>query len=225
MTLLFNRKINIKAYKRQIGNKIVRVGPSSRKASVLRIREALKDAAKSKVEVGYVVSKSGRISKKVTNNSVDSVAYKFNDKLLPKKSPASATIHNHPNIYPTLTTSPPSSADIKNTISRGNYGYVVSSGDGSQFRYSRGKAWDNASLAMQHHLNRTVAKKLGTLDASLSLNTKYHPNLKFLIRDRFYQRLNQEGLIRYRVRPSDKLKEKRDKVRADADQYIDSILK
>jgi hypothetical protein len=231
MAINFNRLLNIKQYTRVVGGKLQRVGLHSKKAQVLRVRAALEDAAKNKVEVGYLVSKSGKLSQQVTQNSIKSVDYVFNGKRIPKNSPALATIHSHPATYPKLTTSPPSSADIRNTLSRSknskspHYGYVVSSNDGSQFRYSQGPQYDKASDVMKHHLNRTVDKKIAAFEDAIGRNTKYSADIKFLIQDRFYQRLNQEGLLRYRVRPSDKLKTKRALVKNGADKFIDGIFK
>ena len=223
--------MNIKQYTRVVGGQLQRVPMHSKKASVLRVRAALEDAAKSKVEVGYVVSQSGKLSKRVTQNSVKSVGYVFNGKRLPTNAKTAATIHSHPNIYPKVTTLPPSRADVNNTLTRSkgkiesHYGMVVSSGDGSQFRYSRGKQYDKASPIMQHHLDRTVDKKMAKFEEVITRNTKYSPDVKALIQDRFYTRLNQEGLIRYRVRPSDKLRAKRALVKDGADKFIDSVFR
>lgn len=227
----FNRLINTKQYTRVVGGQLQRVSQHSKKAAVLRARAALEDAAKHNVEVGYVINRSGRLSEKVTQNSIRSVGYIFKGKRLPDSTNIAATIHNHPATYPTLTTSPPSRGDISNTLKRSksikdpHYGMVVSSNDGSQFRYSRGKQYDKASSVMQQHLDRTIDKKLAKFEDAINRNTKYSPDVKALIQDRFYTRLNQEGLIRYRVRPSDKLRAKRALVKDGADKFIDGIFR
>lgn len=222
----FNKALNIKGFTRRIGTKIVRVDPHSRKASVLRVRAALEDASKHKVEVGYVVSKSGKLSQMVTQNNPNQVQYKFKDKLLPYTAKNSATIHNHPDQFPKLklTANPPSGPDIVNNLHRGDYGFVADA-QGSQFRYSRGAKFDKAGEFETIALINKTAKQLSKFKERIQKMDKLSPDQKLMTQDRLYQRLNKEGLIRYRVRPTPELKVRREKFQANADKVLDWIFR
>ena len=193
---------------------------------MLRIRAALEDASKHKVEVGYVVSKSGKISQMVTQNNPNAVQYKFNDKLLPYTAKNLGTVHNHPNQFPklNLTANPPSGPDIVNNLHRGDYGFVADQ-QGSQFRYSRGKKFDKAGEFETIALINKTTRKLSTFKEKIQKMSKLSADQKLMTQDRFYQRLNQEGLIRYRVRPTPELKARREKFQANADRVLDWIFR
>lgn len=211
------KRINVKQFTRVVNGQLQRVNPYSKRAAILRAREALKELAKSKTEAAYVMSKSGRLSKKISQNNLTLVKYEVKGRRLPTKNVA-ASLHNHPNINSPISV--PSQKDIIGTLQVDDIGLVISSGDMSMFRYRPGR-----KLAGQQSRNQFINKINESL-TSISEDLKRRnasSAQKALVLDRYYQRLNNAGFIRYRSKPSEKLKTLRSKNKDKLDSYLDNL--
>jgi hypothetical protein len=226
--IMSKKLIRISGYlRRGLKGKVQRLKPHPRRIkreSILRSRKALDELKNNPVEVGQLVSKSGRLSKTVTQDNKFKVDYVFKGKKAGSK--AAATLHNHPQPYPKLklTTSPPSSGDVLNTLKRGNYGLVVSA-EGTQFRVSRGKKFDSVGEFETKILRQQVGATLDTFENRIKKMKNLTPDQVYLTRERLYQNLNKQGLIRYRVRPTPEVAARRKQFQTNADKILDWIFR
>jgi hypothetical protein len=208
----FNRKLNIKSFTRTLANgKTIRVAPHSRKAAVLRAREALQELAKSKTEAGYVVSKSGKLSKKISQNAQTSISYRLKGKELGARKGIVAKLHSHNLPKNNLTAYPPSVADITNSLKTQKIGAVISAKDGSMFRYSAGQKLDKALPLERKALVQKLEKEMREFQAKTLKQKDLTGEQKILALDNYFQDLSKQKLIRYRSRPSEKFKQAREK--------------
>lgn len=204
--------------------KVAAKGQNKKRDAILRARKALDDLRTNPFEVGQLLSKSGRLSKTVTQNNKFHINYIFNGKRAAHK--ASATLHNHPNPFPKLklSTLPPSSKDIKNSLRLGNYG-LVASVEGTNFRYSRGKRFDRAGEFETMALRQKVEGMMEKFEDRIKKIKDITPDQVFLTQDRMYQRLNKQGLLRYRVRPTPEVAARRKQFQSNADRLLDWIFR
>lgn len=228
MTILFNKKLNIKAFIRKLpSGKRIRIKPHSRKAAYMRAEAALDDLAKSKTEAGYLVSKSGKISKKVSQNSPTSIIYRFKNKNVGAKPGIAAKLHNHnlpPAYHKALTSFPPSSSDIFNSLKTGKMGAVISSKDGSKFRYSMGQRLEKALPIDRPAIIQNLENKTKLIQKQISQRKDLTPDEKVLTLDRYFQHLNKQKIIRYRSKPSESLALRRKELAPKLDNILKELM-
>ena len=228
MPILFNRKLNIKAFVRTLSNgKKIRIKPHSRKAAYMRAEAALEDLAKSKTEAGYIVSKSGKISKKVSQNSPTSILYRFKNRDVGAVPGIAAKLHNHnpPASYQkALTSFPPSISDIFNSLKTEKVGVVISSKDGSKFRYSMGQRLKQALPIERKAIIQNLEDKTRLIHTQISQRKDLTPDEKVLTLDRYFQHLNKQKVIRYRSKPSEALALRRKELSPKLDEILKEIM-
>lgn len=217
--LEFNRRINVKRFTRVVKGQLQRVNPYSKRGAILRAREALKDLAKSKTEAAYVMSKSGRLSKKISQNNPTLVKYEVKGRKIDSRN-ISATLHNHPQLNSSSPISVPSQKDLIGTLQIDKIGMVISSGDKTMFRYRPGRKLAGEQSRNQF-INR-IDKSLDTIVADLKKRNASSAQ-KALVLDRYYQRLNNDGFIKYRSKPSERFKKLRVTNKDKLDTYLDSL--
>jgi hypothetical protein len=221
--LKFNRKLNIKSFVRVLSNgKQIRVSPHSRKAAILRAKEALADLSKSKVEAGYVMNASGKLSKKYSTNMPHSLMQimptrggKSTANIAGKKG-VKVGLHNHPTAF-----NPPSGSDIAYAV-RYNTQELVQSKDGSIFRVA----------ASSHSKSPEFTKNMmdtfyGVAKSDLTKVDRYPTQLKqelqewgplvlpenfpsaygLAVRDYGLKQINRSGRIKYRSKLSPQAKQ------------------
>ena len=209
----YSRALNIQGFTRRIGTKIVRVNPHSRKAGVLRAREALKDLRKSKVEAAYIMNKSGKLSKKISQNMPKQVkTLTKHGKSIPLKN-VSVVMHNHP------VATPPSPPDIQLANTSKTIGAVVSS-DGTMYSFRPGKNPDP-----QYHKKAEMfldwTNEIGK-DKKLSLGNRR------LVYDTLITRYNKSKggqVFKYKVYPSPYYKELKLQNQEKVNKAIDAHMK
>jgi hypothetical protein len=228
MAINFNRKLNIKAFFRTLpSGKRIRINPHSRRAALLRGKEALEELAKSKTEAGYVVSNSGKLSKKISQNSFKQVFYRLKGQDLAARKGISAKLHSHnlPEKYKqNLTALTPSTADVMNSLKTGELGAVISSKDGSIFRYRQGQVLDKALPFEKRAIIQNLENKTKKFNEILYQRKDLTPDEKLLVTDRYFQHLNKRKLIRYRIRPSETLKARQKELNPKLDKIIKDTL-
>lgn len=223
MFIGFSRKINIKPFFRTLSSgKKIRIAPHSRKAAVLRAREALKDLSKSKVEAGYVMNSSGRLSKKYSSNLPHSLYQvmgtrggKSTTHLIGLPN-IKAGMHNHPTKF-----NPPSGSDIAYAV-RNKTQELVMSKDGSMFRVAAGSKSQSPEFT-----ENMVNNFYSTVKSDLVPPKKYPKSIKeeylewgsivshenfpsaygLAVRDYGLKQINRSGRITYRSKLSPEVKQ------------------
>lgn len=212
-------KINIKPFWRRLaGGKLIKINSHSRRAAILRAKEALKDLQKSKVEAGYLMSKSGKLSKKYSSNEAHSLAPIIKGRNIYHAKGVSAGLHNHPTAF-----SPPSGSDFRYAIDKKTQELVISK-DGSMFRIaSNTKSWDGdstkkmidefyqlikADISVPTNYPRQIKQEWFKHKTLLSEDPKtFSPAYGLAVRDYGLRKINQSKRIKYRSKLSPEVKD------------------
>lgn len=210
MSLNFKRQIIQTFIKR--GGIRVRAHPRRIKQSLKQAKDNLAKKAKDAVgldrEVGYLINKSGNLSKPIigSRNVVE-----FN----PKQSSASATqatLHNHPGEAGLFTA--PSNADLIGDLANNKRGIILSSNGETYHVFRRGNRYPKTERGQATFLNDLKrinstfdAKNIANLDISPELRTAFSdPTARVYMRQKILKELSKPSnqLISYKTRSFNK---------------------
>jgi len=204
----FNRLINIKRFVRKLkSGKTVVVDPHSRRASMMRIKTALKDLRKrgnTINEGGYLFdTKTGKVSNYIQGEA-ERVDYNSILKTNPKKSifEKRSTLHNHPRV------SAPSQTDILNN--KGRHAFIIDNA-GNVYSFKKVSSGTSLELYFDQQI-KDIFKASKQEDLKLKLLFDHGVTDKneaaMYIQHFTNQYLHESELIRYRARFNSSYKRK-----------------